>query len=109
MSKFDIRLDKYRIEFVVETMDNEIAEVVESMPIEDKIKDVLEVYFMSAKKLRSQLIENDKVGHDFALALAAAAKMQVDILDLFGLEMIPLEPGATHPLAHAKPALPGVL
>lgn len=108
MGKYDIRIDKDRVEFFIKTMDIEMVKLIAASPMDDKMQQVIVAYIAVAKDLRHQIFDNDVVGHDIMAGVAAAIKLQQDLMDLMGVEMVPLKEGDPHPLSHRVPKLPGV-
>lgn len=107
---YDIRMELERLDFIIETMDNEMAVLIDAMGLDKQTTNVLLGYCAGAKKLKRAFIEGPgnggHTGHDVMLGLGASVKIQADVLHLLGFRMIPREPGSKHPLDHERLALP---
>jgi hypothetical protein len=106
MEKYDIDMDMARIDFVTETMDQELAVVIADLAdkrgLENRITNVLLGYCAGAKKIKKAFgFDGGNVGHDSMLGLGASVKIQADVLSLLGFKIRPRVPGSAHPLAHA--------
>jgi len=111
LDEYDIRFELPRLDFVIETMDNEMATLIGAMfPQGNQQGDVLLGYCAGAKKLKRAFMEGPggggQTGKDVMLGLGASVKIQADVLNLLGFRMMPREPGSPHPLAHERIRLP---
>lgn len=110
LDAYDILFEMPRLDFVIDTMDNEMATIIDAMGLETQTTNVLLGYCAGAKKLKRAFIEGPtgggQAGKDMMLGLGASVKIQADVLNLLGFRMIPRLPGSAHPLSHERIRLP---
>lgn len=106
LDEYDIRFEMARLDFVIETMDNEMATIIDAMGLPNQQTNVLLGYCAGAKKLKKAFLEGPggggQTGRDVMVGLGASVKIQADVLNLLGFQMIKREPGSPHPLAHER-------
>lgn len=107
---YDISFEFPRLDFIVETMDQEMAALIDAMNLENQTTNVLLGYCAGAKKLKRAFMEGPgnggHTGKDMMLGLGASVKIQADFMSLLGFRMVPRLPGSPHPLAHERIRLP---
>jgi hypothetical protein len=110
LDEYDVRFELPRLDFIIDTMDNEMATLIDAMGLEPQTTNVLLGYCAGAKKLKRAFLEGPggggQTGKDVLLGLGASVKIQADVLQLLGFRMTPRQPGSPHPLAHERIRLP---
>jgi hypothetical protein len=106
LDEYDISFEMARLDFIIETMDNEMATLIDAMGLEKQQTNVLLGYCAGAKKLKKAFLpgpgNGGEAGRDVMLGFGASVKIQADVLNLLGFRMVPRTPGSPHPLAHER-------
>lgn len=108
LDHYDITMDIDRLDFVTDTMDGELAEIVDRLGLPTNPTNVLLGYCAGAKKIRRMLMDGQgtQTGHDMMVGLGASARIQADVLSLLGFKMVPRAEGSKFPLDHSRLKLP---
>jgi hypothetical protein len=107
---WDVKFEVERIEFITETMDNELAVLIDGLGLEPKITNVMLGYCAGAKKIVRMFDTGPRnasnTAQDLMLGLAASMKIQADFLQLLGFEIRPRDPSLPPPFSHDRPIIP---
>jgi hypothetical protein len=95
--------DMARLDFITETMDQELAVLIQRMGLPEKPTGVLLGFCASAKKiLKINGSGGDRTAEDLVNMMGAAQLMTTDLIGRLGFGLKPSAPDAPHPLAHER-------